>query len=161
MKFKWKLLLEMMGVLPTTQSQNLHPVLLKALDFTISMVISCVGFGCTNRQESHVKKLFKNVIPISFHRFPDPKKGLHGSWLRSVKRWKWTPTTYSYEHFLIKDYKVPPWGDRLRLKKWTVPSVFMFSNTQEVLKNQEMGSVQMNNQEIRKFQELLDPLNFT
>ena len=91
------------------------------------MVISCVGFGCQNRQGSHGNKLIKNLIPISFHRFPNNKNGLYDRWLKSVKRWKWTPTKYSYlcsEHFLINDYKVPPWGDRPRLKKGTIPSVF-------------------------------------
>lgn len=93
------------------------------------MVISCVAFGCQNRQVSHGKKVYVNDIPISFHRFPDPnkKKELHGRWLRSVKRWKWNPTKYSFlcsEHFFTNDYKVPPWESRPRLKNGTVPSVF-------------------------------------
>lgn len=93
------------------------------------MVISCVAFGCTNRQECSGQKLMKNEIPISFHRFPNKskKQEIYGRWLRSVKRWKWAPTKYSYvcsDHFLITDYKVAPWEKSPRLKKGTVPSIY-------------------------------------
>ena len=94
------------------------------------MVISCVAWRCTNRQEDEDgNKLTFHGVPVSFHRFPNKTKDrqLHLQWINSVKRWKWKPTNFSYIcslHFLINDYKVPPWEERPRLKKNTVPSVF-------------------------------------
>ena len=94
------------------------------------MVISCVAWGCTNRQEDKDgNKLLLHGIPVSFHRFPNKAKNLqlHQRWVNSVKRWKWSPTNFSYicgEHFLISDYKVPPWEERPRLKTGTVPTIY-------------------------------------
>ena len=90
------------------------------------MVISCVAFGCQNRQIRNKLKVLENEIPIAFHRFP-AKKDLFDQWIRIVKRSKWAPTRYSFicsEHFLISDYKVPPWESRPRLHTKAVPSVF-------------------------------------
>ena len=91
------------------------------------MVISCVAYGCQNRQGDHLKfKVAEDEIPIAFHRFP-AHKDLLDKWIRSVKRWKWNPTRYSFicsNHFLINDYKVPPWDPRPRLYPNVVPSVF-------------------------------------
>ena len=91
------------------------------------MVISCVAFGCQNRQADHLKfKVAEDEIPIAFHRFPANKDMLN-KWIRSVKRWKWNPTRFSFicsEHFLTNDYKVPPWDPRPRLYPNIVPSIF-------------------------------------
>ena len=92
------------------------------------MVISCAAFGCQNRQVNRKSKVIQDEIeiPIAFHRFP-AKEDLRNQWIKSVKRWKWNPTRYSFicsEHFLISDYKVPPWEPRPRLHPKSIPSVF-------------------------------------
>ena len=87
------------------------------------MVISCVAFGCQNRQDKS-KVVVQDEIPIAFHRFP-AKKDLLNKWVTSIKRWKWNPTRFSFvcsEHFLISDYKVPPWEPRPRLYPNVLPN---------------------------------------
>ena len=94
------------------------------------MTISCVAWGCTNRQnDKDGNKLTYYGVPVSFHRFPDKAKDpqLHQKWVNSVRRRNWKPSKHSYlcsMHFYINDYDVPPWDDRPRLKKGTVPSVY-------------------------------------
>ena len=91
------------------------------------MVISCVAYGCQNRQDERPKsEVSIDRIPISFHRFP-ANKDLREQWIKSVKRWKWTPTRYSFicsDHFLMSDYKVPPWEETPRLHKKVIPSIY-------------------------------------
>ena len=49
------------------------------------MVISCVAYGCQNRQDERPKsEVSIDRIPVSFHRFP-VKKDLRDHWIKSVK----------------------------------------------------------------------------
>ena len=77
-----------------------------------------------NRKSKVIQDEIK--IPIAFHRFP-AKEDLRNQSIKSVKSWKWNHTRYSFicsEHFLISDYKVPPWEPRPRLHPKSIPSVF-------------------------------------
>ena len=59
-------------------------------------------------------------------RFP-AKEERRKLWIAAVRRWKWSPTKYSYicsQHFLPSDYKVPPGEPYPRLKPTAIPSVF-------------------------------------
>ncbi|CAI6377434.1 unnamed protein product [Macrosiphum euphorbiae] len=87
------------------------------------MVVSCSGYGCTNRRQKE--------NGIHFHRFPLKRPDVLKKWLHEIRRKNFTPNQYSYlcsEHFTPSDYlnESRPELDKKLLKDEAVPSVFKF-----------------------------------
>ncbi|CAI6368983.1 unnamed protein product [Macrosiphum euphorbiae] len=99
------------------------------------MVVSCSGYGCTNRRQKE--------NGIHFHRFPLKRPEVSKKWLheKMVTRKNFTPNQYSYlcsEHFTPSYYlnESRPELDKKLLKDEAVPSVFKLP--QHLQKNKKL-----------------------
>jgi len=83
------------------------------------MVVSCSGFGCTNRRIKGGS--------IQFHKFPLNNPELLKKWLIEIRRKNFMPTKYSSicsEHFKLEDYQIRPLATVKLLKTDAFPSIF-------------------------------------
>ena len=87
----------------------------------VTMVQSCVAYGCTNGQEKGSN--------IAFHRFPHSRPEYLAKWVQAIKRKNWKPMKNSFicsAHFEKSSYRDRPGKQGCRLKNDSVPSIFDF-----------------------------------
>ena len=85
----------------------------------LTMVASCVAFGCTARKGKDPS--------VSFHRFPHKNPELLKKWVHAIRRENWTPTQHSWicsQHFKETCFVVRPGKKGRRLYDHAIPTEF-------------------------------------